>query len=38
MDGVSLGDTAMLTVPVVNELTPGLPAGLLLASCQPVGL
>lgn len=36
-DTVGLGDTARLTIPVVNELTLGPPAGLLLASCQPLG-
>lgn len=37
-DGVGLGDMALLMVSVVNELTLGRPAGLLLASCQPLGL
>lgn len=39
-DTGGLGDTALLTIPVVNELTLGPPAGLLpaiLASCQPPG-
>lgn len=35
-DGEGLGDMALLTVPVVNELTLGPPAGLPLASCQPL--
>lgn len=37
-DKVGLGDTALLTTPVVNELTPRLPAGLLRASCQAGGV
>lgn len=35
-DGEGLDDMALLTVPVVNELTLGPPAGLPLASCQPL--